>query len=150
MVLDWGCGSGRKMVRHFAKFAMIGVEVAENIRRLESQFPHHIFGVPTSWMLRDLKPGVLLCADVIEHVEDPTVFMRELLKTQPKWIVLSTPSRDHIRGGSLTGPPTNPCHAREWTMPEFAAFIGQFVDIVEHTLIDPERATQCIVARPRP
>jgi SAM-dependent methyltransferase len=149
LVVDWGCGSGRKMAKYFRTVEVIGVELHQHIARLEREHPSYAFAT-SALRLSGLKADVLLLADVIEHVENPRAFLPALLQgLEPKVVVISTPAREHIVGGSLTGPPTNPCHAREWTMPEFAEFIGQFLTIDEHTLIDPPRATQCIVGRPK-
>jgi hypothetical protein len=40
-------------------------------------------------------------------------------------------------------------HVREWTKPEFNAYISHFLDVVRHEISNEEQATQMIIGRPR-
>lgn len=147
-LVDWGCGTGTKMVERFKSSECVGVEVSPRfVRNASRRHTLHLFVDAETHWLAGFKPDVLICADVIEHVENPHLFMERLREIAPKLVVISTPAREHIVGGSPNGPPTNPAHAREWTMPEFKAFMRGYLVIKEHTLIDPQRATQCVVGR---
>jgi SAM-dependent methyltransferase len=67
---------------------------------------------------------VIVCADVLEHVHDPTPcadFVRAHLA--PNGVaLLSTPERDIVRGRHATQS-GNKVHVREWNRREFAAFL---------------------------
>lgn len=148
LLVDLGCGTGAKLAEFFLPHEAVGIDTPEVIRQAirETEEPFLFYANDS---LPALEPcDVLLCADVIEHVEDPEAFLSDALATyRPRWVVLSTPARDYIKGGSLNGPPVNRSHAREWTMDEFFAFCSDFLTITEHTLIDHARATQCVVGR---
>jgi len=148
LLVDWGCGSAVKLRKYFAPAEVVGVDLPHIVQRHARRSTGYTFADPGAAWLDDVVPDVVLSADVIEHVENPVPFLADLRALGGEWLVLSTPAREHIAGGSLTGPPRNRCHAREWTMAEFAEFLtGAGVEIHEHTLIDPERATQCVVGR---
>ena len=66
---------------------------------------------------------MLVCADVIEHLVDPTgllLALRALLEHAPV-ALLSTPERVLVRGADDQGPPANVAHVREWALDELVA-----------------------------
>jgi 2-polyprenyl-3-methyl-5-hydroxy-6-metoxy-1,4-benzoquinol methylase len=90
----------------------------------------------------------VICSDVIEHVSDPDELMRFLLALSKKWLVISTP--DGRRSCSRfspyeLGPPQSEHHAREWSFKEFRRYVGQFVDVREHSHSNQIHAIQIIV-----
>jgi hypothetical protein len=149
VVMDYGCGSGAKSLQHLPIERLIGVEVPEVQERLASRYPDGLWLRSDSALVWSAKVDMILCADVLEHVADPELLLRRFRAMKPQKVMLSTPARERIKGGSLTGPPTNPCHAREWTMPEFLLFCEQFFVTQGHWLIDPKQATQCYIGTPR-
>ncbi len=125
VVLDVGCGSGDKLVDRVAPRAgtTIGVDQPSGIRLAEERFPDH------RWLARDLedeatwdelaglRPDLVLCSDVVEHVEDPALLLRRLAAVAGSagLLLLSTPDRSRLDRGDPAGPPHNPRHVREWS-----------------------------------
>lgn len=65
-----------------------------------------------------------VCADVIEHLVDPTRLLASLAARPPgTHLVISTPDRGRVPGASRTGPPKNKRHVREWTIGEFSRLL---------------------------
>jgi 2-polyprenyl-3-methyl-5-hydroxy-6-metoxy-1,4-benzoquinol methylase len=64
---------------------------------------------------------LLVCADVIEHVEQPVFLLRRLaeLLADGGQLLISTPDRMRFDLPTPLGPPNNPRHVREWTRDEF-------------------------------
>jgi SAM-dependent methyltransferase len=126
-LLDIGCGRAYKLADLYPELEPIGVDFGANIDHCRATSP---FG---RWLEFDLEqPGslplepelvadaVVVCADVIEHLTDPTNLLRnlrELLEHAPA-ALLSTPERDLVRGADHSGPPDNPHHVREWNLAE--------------------------------
>src|SRR5262249_49654669 len=72
-----------------------------------------------------LEPDVVVCADVIEHVDDPVLFLERLrwLLRADTLLVLSTPDRERLEDQPTLGPPRNPHHIREWAEPELRRLV---------------------------
>lgn len=146
-VVDYGCGSGYKLMKYFSGMQTIGYELEPCLSYLRDNYPSRVWEHPdhARWIHGDM----LICADVIEHVQDPVALL-ESFKTGPlRTIVLSTPALEILaeRGESpRLGPPNNESHLREWTTREFHDFVNMHFDILEHTVINCQQATQMIVA----
>lgn len=128
-VIDVGTGSGvklRKIVAPVAKVA-IGMDQGSGIEIARSE------GDAIEWIEGDLGSDapwaqlvnrqfdLVICADVVEHVEDPVDLLRRLhgLIESGGRLLISTPDRLWFDTPSFHGPPSNPRHVREWTSEEF-------------------------------
>jgi SAM-dependent methyltransferase len=117
-VLDIGCGSGYKLMNVLGKYQTIGAELSPTLEFLQRTYPDR------HWVKSDLlsefpdKVDVVMASDVIEHLEYPDNLILYMQNIGAKYIILSTPNT-----GSTLGPPQNGCHIREWTMPQFKAYI---------------------------
>jgi hypothetical protein len=148
-VYDVGCGSAFKLMKHFEEYQTIGFDVPETIPFLRRTYPDRVWkSVPFSD--RSTPPAELvICADVIEHVPDPSELLEFLRSIAARWVVLSTPDRELVYDEASPyrlGPPGNPTHIREWTFDEFEKYISAFFTIKEHEITNREQATQMIVA----
>ena len=144
-VVDIGCGSGYKLVTILNEFNTIGVETEPCYSFLKSKYPH------LKWLLSGEKErsfrlhdelynsDVIICSDVIEHIVDPNILVEYLLSLKAKYYIISTPCREVLcnnpkfsndYGSSFHGPPINPAHVREWTMPEFKQYMGKYFNII--------------------
>jgi SAM-dependent methyltransferase len=129
-VLDVGCGTGRKVSAYLAPVVetVMGVDQASGISFARQSNP------AGRWIEGDLSqgetwadlakeaPALVLCVDVIEHVDDPGAMLdnlRRLLAATGAKLLISTPDRSLIEQPRLLGPPHNLRHVREWTKPEF-------------------------------
>ena len=132
-VLDVGCGIGDNLVRRVAGRARrcVGTDIPSAITVARDLFPDR------EWIAGDLRsealwstfdaldPDLVICADVIEHVEDPILFLERLrwLLAGSSSLVLSTPDRSRIERQPALGPPADPTHIREWTEPEMTQLL---------------------------
>jgi SAM-dependent methyltransferase len=148
-ILDVGCGSGAKLIHWFppSEFEVIGVELAPTLAYLQKTY------LERRWISLDQEaPSVdfVICADVIEHLSDPDQLLDYIARTGAKWIVISTPDRDSL--DNHFGPPRNPCHVREWSMPEFREYISIHFEVsLQFTsaqkAIEDGGATQVVLCR---
>ena len=143
-VLDIGCGTGEKLLRYFEHLDTVGVEVEPTLSWLRNKHPEGVWKSPDAPMLRG---ELVICADVIEHLQNPDVIVEAIKKSGAKIAVISTPDRSLIPGG-MSGPPRNPHHVREWTMKEFDSYLRQHFDVLEHYICNAEQFTQVVVLRP--
>jgi ubiquinone/menaquinone biosynthesis C-methylase UbiE len=68
---------------------------------------------------------VVTCVDVIEHVEDYSRLIKEMLRVSRKGVFLSTPNR-RPEFTNTDGSPKNYWHLREWSFEEFDEIIKKF------------------------
>jgi SAM-dependent methyltransferase len=130
-VLDVGCGTGYKLVRHFGGKVrrLVGLDQGSAITRARGDFPEQTWiegdlGADVTWtQIRGLLPDLVICADVLEHMADPLHLLDRLRDVTCGRLVLSTPDRGRLDGAPLLGPPLNARHIREWTMKELQALV---------------------------
>lgn len=146
-VLDFGCGSGAKLIRFFAEHETVGIDVAETLPGLRARWPQRKWLAIEELRAAELHPELVICADVIEHVRDPAALLRQIAELRPKLVVLSTPERNLMRQGTHDGPPANPAHVREWSFAEFEALVSTQFEVVEHFISNSAQCTQCLLAR---
>jgi SAM-dependent methyltransferase len=158
-VLDVGCGTGYKLVKHFAGKAhrLIGLDQGSGIERAGRDFPAATWvegdlESDTIWTrVAALRPDLVICADVIEHLVDPIGLLDHLHEVVSGRLVVSTPDRSRLVGAPHLGPPLNTRHVREWTMDELQTLVrsrGFFVQVARHlfprsyapTLVEVRRA----------
>lgn len=136
-ILDVGCGTGHKLVRHLdgAASRVVGADQASAIRVARD------LGSGVEWLegdieenehlwqeLASMRPGLVICADVIEHVADPVALLGRLHRTLSPTgrLILSTPDRHEFErdGAAPFGPPRNERHIREWAERELAKLVA--------------------------
>ncbi len=81
-------------------------------------------------------PDVIVCADVIEHLANPSDLLARLRSScSPKTaVVISTPDRHRLHG-EFNRSPVNPMHVQEWNVREFRQLVnasGFQVESVQH------------------
>ena len=131
-VIDIGCGSGRKLREMPAR--RIGVDFGANIEFCQSNFPDSC-----EWIEADLSnpsarsvanlaspDAIVICADVVEHLPDPTQLLQVLEDCYRRGAIVltTTPDRIRVRGADDAGPPPNTAHVREWSLEEYAKVVA--------------------------
>lgn len=124
-VLDvgFGLGYGLHIIAGKAKYA-VGLEVDKSaVNRAERLFKNHPFikkiilydgeKIP----FEDKSFDVVVCSEVIEHVEDYKQLLLEMARVSRNSIFISTPNRRH-ENTLNNGKPKNYWHLREWTKDE--------------------------------
>src|ERR1700678_251220 len=141
-VLDLGTGGGFKLLKYFAEFETLGVDLPENVKFLREKYRNR------KWESFFAGPGtafdLVICADAIEHVDNPDTIIGYIKIAEPKAVVISTPDRALLPSGK-DGPPFNPAHVREWTFEEFENYISQYFNIERHFYSNKKQWTQCVV-----
>lgn len=151
-VHDVGCGSGYKLVHILGQFETTGIDLPQTIERVRRRYPDRRWLGASFDEVNIAKADLVICADVIEHVERPDVLMDFLVRVATDRVVLSTPDRNVFYDQDSIawyGPPSNPAHMREWTVEEFHEFVGRYLDVERHEFSNAEQGTQMIVGRVR-
>ncbi|HNQ27626.1 MAG TPA: methyltransferase domain-containing protein, partial [Aquaticitalea sp.] len=104
--------------------------ILKNIQKKRSNISNLIIEDMTKSTLRDNSYDAVLCVEVIEHVEDDDVFVKNISKViKPgSWAYFTTPNGDYIKN---EGPGKNPDHVRHYTKEELHALLQRHFDKVE-------------------
>lgn len=129
-LIDVGCGSGGKLAHQDGSLGILAIDNAPILEMARAALP------AATLVVQDLEAGlpalpdevveasVVICADVVEHLANPTRLMEGLAQIGKRapYVLVSTPDRDRARGIRDSGPPENPAHVREWSASEFLRF----------------------------
>ena len=144
-VLDIGCGSGYKLAHYLGHFDATGVDFSPAIDQAMVDHPQHTWINAEDFIAAHHQADMIICADVLEHVEDPDAFIKSVMSVRDwKCILISTPERNKRRGRLHYGPPPNPAHYREWSMPELKRFIQRYSPVHTIEMINEQQATQLV------
>lgn len=146
-IIDYGCGSGYKLVNYFEKYDTYGIDLSPTYEFLLKTYPKRKWLRFGDFEMNELTGDLLICSDVIEHVIDPDELINNIKKIKDiKYYVFSTPDRDLAPTKSF-GPPSNPTHIREWNFEEFNLYLKKHFDIVFHDISNRKQWTQLIIAK---
>lgn len=146
-VADIGCGSAYKLMTYLGEFETIGFELTDNVKRLKKRYPERDWRISSFESSQDACVDVIICSDVIEHLENPDLLINYILQQDFQILVLSTPERDLVRSKDDLGPPKNKAHVREWNYHEFFLYIQSKFEIIDHLVTNVTQGTQMIVCR---
>ena len=127
-IVDFGCGSGFKLMKYFRSFRTIGIEIDPALSFLREKYAGRDWRDGSSYDASCFEGQLTVCADVLEHLEAPCDLLETMRRSSCSVFVFSTPVLEILaaRGHSpLEGPPTNGCHVREWTTAEFEILIAE-------------------------
>jgi len=156
-VLDYGCGSGAKLVRYFSylDFRTVGVDLPSVIKETaQKREPHpsrlwlstsQIWGIDT---LKKLNVDVFIAADVIEHLNSPESLFEIIAMCGNPLVIISTPARDLYPlyySKFPLGPPENKAHIREWTYLEFDNWLMNYFEYHELQITSYEHCTMTAI-----
>lgn len=145
-LLDVGCGPPKKLAELMPPSLRIHLVDQPNTRLAAASLLPHAAFTEANLERADLDLGetfgLILCADVIEHLLDPDpcmAFMRRHLRPGG-FLLLTTPERDVLRGLDCHHSP-HPMHVREWNRSELRAFLeSRGLEVVVQRLL-PQRRT---------
>jgi SAM-dependent methyltransferase len=144
-VVDIGCGPATKLIEILKPVAseLVGLDTeaaVEYCRRLHGDEVFHAVDLERPALDLNRTFDLVICSDVIEHLEDPDLLLDLLLRlvAPSGLIVLSTPERDGLRGPDSNVPPAALEHVREWNRSEFATYLEERgFAILDHRLLLP-------------
>src|SRR3989338_2674103 len=148
-ILDIGCGVATQLNAFFGdgKFQIFGVdqphaiEICKKIHK-GGTYTSDNFENPSYSLRSHLdKASLIICADVIEHLENPDHLLNYIKKFSDNntYIVISTPERD-AKHGRTAYKPKNPYHIREWNREEFTKYLSfSGFEIITHTTVHAKR-----------
>jgi SAM-dependent methyltransferase len=142
-VLDVGCGPGVKLDRLIAPVCgdIRGIDQQSAVaaaRRLGSRGEYRVVDLERAGPGPvDRSFGLVICADVVEHLLDPDPAMEMMAGFcgPDSLVLLSTPDRARLRGRGCMASP-KPEHVREWSTPEFLRFLSsRNFEVLEYRLL---------------
>lgn len=148
-VIDVGSGSGYKLMDLFGNFETTGIELAETCHWLKLNYPRKKWMEFENTDPRQLKTDMIICSDVIEHVQNPDDLMTFMGKIEFKWLVLSTPERNRVRGKMDFGPPENTSHYREWSDTEFKTYVSRWFKVDKQLFSGEQNVSQILFCQPK-
>lgn len=128
-VIDIGCGNAEKLIKIIYPICK-NISVIDESRIIDVLEKKYKFINFYRDDLNDPKLNIkdkfdlIICADVIEHIENPSVLLNYIKNLAHKntLIIISTPERDILRGYTNKQSP-NKTHIREWNKNEFYNYL---------------------------
>ncbi len=144
VVLDVGCGEGFAIQHlfshaHVQNIQVIGVDLRPHALTLAQQLnPHHAFTAGSIFRLPfdDDQIDLILCMEVLEHLDDPAEGMAELCRVGREWMLLSVPHEpffmgaNFLRGKNMRAWGNDPEHVNHWSSRGFLQFIKPYCHVV--------------------
>lgn len=137
-ILDVGCGEGitlKKLEEKKIGIANEGIDYSEEAVKIASQiYPKLKIKQGDIYNLdyKDNAFDVLICTEVLEHLEDPEKAFEEMRRVTSKYIVLSVPNEpffilaNFARGKYLKRFGNHPEHINHWTFKSIKKFSEKF------------------------
>ena len=134
-ILDVGCGEGFVLVtlaRNKIGKAYEGIDNSKEAIRLgKKMYPTLNIKIADIYDLpyKDNSFDLLICTEVLEHLEDPKKALSELRRVTKKYLAISVPNEpffimaNFIRGKYLRHFGNHPEHINHWTFPGFKKFL---------------------------
>lgn len=140
-ILDVGCGEGFTLERlRKAKIGkhLEGVDYLDLAIKLgKKEHPQLILKKGSIYDLKYKANSfdVVICSEVLEHVDDPEKGLEELVRVSKKYVVLSVPNEPFfmlgnlLRGKNVSRLGNDIEHINHWTFWQFRKFVGKKLKI---------------------
>lgn len=140
-ILDAGCGEGFAMraVLGGAEATVVGLDgsagalrVAQGLNAGRGFAAGDLYALPFAAASFDL----VVCMEVLEHLEEPARGLRELRRVSAGWLLLSVPDEplfrgaNFLRGKNLAALGNDPGHINHWSAEGFLRFVGAQCTVV--------------------
>ena len=141
-VLDVGCGEGFTLERlHKAHLGdkLVGIDFLKTAIEIgKKERPHLDLRVGTIYDIqaKDSSFDLVICSEVLEHVDDPGKALSELTRVSSKYVLLSVPNEpwfrlaNLIRGKNVSRFGNDIEHINHWSTDSFREFVSQKLKIV--------------------
>jgi 2-polyprenyl-3-methyl-5-hydroxy-6-metoxy-1,4-benzoquinol methylase len=125
-ILDAGCGEGftmDKLLKNGVGKIIEGIEREENAISLGKKlYPHLAIRQASIYELpyKNSSFDLVVCAEVLEHLEEPAKALKEMLRVSRKYLIISVPNEpffmlaNFLRGKNLSRLGNDPDHINHW------------------------------------
>ena len=105
-------------------------DLLTNIQKKRSNIKDVVIEDMTKSTLPDASYSAVVCVEVIEHVEEDEIFIKNIAKVIAKggWAYFTTPNGDYIKN---EGPNKNPDHVRHYTKKQLQELLEKYFDTVD-------------------
>lgn len=156
--LEVGCGEGELSIRLSRRgLAVKGFDIAEEVvqearRRADVAGLRIPFSVGSALELDPSTQAadLVVCCEVMEHLEDPERVLRLLAACARKYLLVSVPREpvwrvmNLARGRYISDLGNTPGHIQHWSRDRFIAFLARHVDVIEVATPLPWTMALCI------
>jgi len=134
-ILDVGCGEGftmEKLLKSGVGKKIEGIEYAKDVISFGKKlFPDLTFTQGSVYELpyKDNSFDLVVCTEVLEHLEDPQKALPEIIRVSKTYIILSVPNEpffrlaNFLRGKYVAEFGNSPGHINHWTFFSFQKFL---------------------------
>jgi 2-polyprenyl-3-methyl-5-hydroxy-6-metoxy-1,4-benzoquinol methylase len=148
-VLEVGCGEGfisGYLSEQFPAITFTGVDLAaEDVDRLKQKFPRIDARQGSAYDLSGLsgRHDLVICAEVLEHLDTPERALDEMLKVKPRRLLLSVPHEPFFMLSNLARLKNvarlgnDPEHVNHWSPRTFRALLSTRLDVLRMTTSYP-------------
>lgn len=136
-ILDAGCGEGftmDKLSKSRVGKKIEGVEYSKGAIKLgKKNFPNLIFKKGSIYKLpyKDNSFDLVICTEVLEHLEEPVRVLKEILRVSKKYLIISVPNEpffmlsNFLRGKNLSRLGNDLGHINHWNILSFRRFLSK-------------------------
>jgi 2-polyprenyl-3-methyl-5-hydroxy-6-metoxy-1,4-benzoquinol methylase len=140
--IDAGCGEGlaiQKILRNEQKGRVFGMDLSLLAVKLAKKIHHQSMFVQGSILdipFKDESFPVVVCLEVLEHLENPDQGLKELLRVSGGFILLSVPNEPYfrianfLRGKNLSRWGNDIDHLQHWSAIGFIKFVNQHTKVI--------------------
>lgn len=134
-ILDAGCGEGftmNRLTKEKIGEKIEGVEYSKDALTLGRKlFPNLTFkeGSTYDLLYKDNSFDLVICTEVLEHLNEPIKALKEVFRVSKKNILVSVPNEpffmlgNFLRGKNLSRLGNDPGHINHWTIISFQKFL---------------------------
>lgn len=155
-ILDAGCGEGFAMreVVGDGPAQAVGLDGSAGAVRLAQELnPRHrfmagdLYGLP----FPDRRFDLVICMEVLEHLDTPERGLAELCRVSAGWLLLSVPNEplfrgaNFLRGKNVRALGNDPGHVNHWSARRFVRFVSGHCTVVRVATSFPWTLALCRV-----
>ncbi len=135
-ILDAGCGEGfgiRSVLAHSDATPVIGLDGSVGALRIARHLhPRRSFaaGDLLDLPFPDRSFELVMCMEVLEHLDQPAAGLAELCRVSSRWLLLSVPNEplfrgaNFLRGKNVRAWGNDPGHVNHWSARAFLRFVA--------------------------
>lgn len=136
-VLDAGCGEGitlNKLIENGVGDKLEGVDYSDLAITLSKKINPQLnirHGSVYSLPYEDNSFDLVICTEVLEHLDDPKKGLKEIIRASKKYLILTVPNEPWftyqriLRGKNILHFGAHPEHIQHWTVGKFKKFIRE-------------------------